>query len=277
MNKKIKIILIIISIIFCFILTSSVKADKNIYPYDSRQGIGMAYPYFEDFNTLQVSWFYVWGTDQGYLSDSRYVPMSYAGEDPNLPINYSGYLLVFNEPNNPQPYGAGITPQVASDRYRILGNKYPNAKFVVGGVSVWDSVYYGNWLSTFRSLCSDCKAPYAYAIHGYVESWITADQLKIWWTKHENELGKIWITEFADTLGRPQVLWELISWIKTQPNIERYAVFTNRAIGNESWYPQGWNVQLVGNDGNITALGKSMRNYNLYYPMIVKNTNIGPH
>ena len=223
------------------------------------KGLAMMHPEFrQDLTSLKVSWYYTWGTSQDLLNDSSYIPMSRDGSIVNLPNNYSGFLLVFNEPNNPEPYGCNITPIVAIERYRILGNKFPKAKMVVGGISCWDSAYSGDWLKTFCSLLKTQKLPkpYALAVHGYRESWITVSDIKSWWVKQQKIVGtKVWITEMGDTEGNVANLKSLIDWIKKQSWIERYAVFTNRS-NHEAW-SIGDGVNLIDwNTGKLTAIGE---------------------
>ena len=235
------------------ILTSGLLA-----PAKPMKGLAMAHSeYQQDLSSLSVSWFYNWGVDQNLLKDSRYVPMSRCGEAVKLPKGYSGYLLVFNEPNNQEPYGCGISPATAISRYKALVTVYPKAKMVVGAVSAWDSVYAGNWLKTFVSQVKSNKlpTPYAYALHGYREEWITVKNLESWWTSQQKLTGtKIWITEYNDVSGNLTNIKTLTTWLQSQSWVERYAIFTNRSNG-ESW-SIGSGVNLVDwKKGTLTSTG----------------------
>jgi hypothetical protein len=222
------------------------------------KGLAMAHAeYPQDLDALNCAWYYTWGCDAG-ITDPRYVPMSRDGSIVDLPADYAGYLLVFNEPNLKEPNGCDVAPDEAAVRYRALIKAYPQAKMVVGGVSAWDSVYSGSWLKCFKSMitCLKVPRPYAYHVHGYVESWITAAHLKSWWTKQHTLLGgKLWITEYNDTGGNIANLSSLTSWIEGRTWIERYAAFTNRSHG-EPW-AIGDGVNLVDwETGALTASGK---------------------
>ncbi|MDR3574721.1 MAG: glycosyl hydrolase [Anaerolineaceae bacterium] len=229
-----------------------------ITPARPMKGLAMLHPeYQQDLTSLSISWFYVWGVDQSYLKDSRYVPMSRCGEVVTLPKGYSGYLLVFNEPNNAEPNGCGISPAVAIKRYKVLVAAFPKAKMVVGAVSAWDSVYAGSWLKTFVSQVKSNKLPipYAYALHGYREQWITVNNLESWWTGQQKITGtKIWITEYGDLGGNLANVKALTTWLQTKSWVERYAIFTNRS--DDESYSIGHGVDLIDwNKGSLTPTG----------------------
>lgn len=255
-------------------LTSSFSYKKNDLQPKPLRGLAMTYYYEDDIKKLGIEWFYFWGTTYPFPSD-KYVPMSRCGEDIEIPKDYSGFLLVFNEPSNSEPYGCGITPTEGVKRYKALTEKYPSAKYVVGNVSLWD-VYYDEWLKTFLDSCDGCKRPDALAFHAYIESWIDIKTIKGWASLYRKTFPgyRFWITELADTKGRPEEFSELLSWLDGQSDwLDRYAVFTNRASGSEAWYPKGWNVQLVNPDGELTPLGSTLLpkiEYKYYFPIISK-------
>jgi hypothetical protein len=241
-----------------YIILLSIFSNVMFAPAKPMKGLAMAHPeYKQDLTSLSVSWYYTWGIDQALLKDTRYVPMSRCGEAVTLPKGYTGYLLVFNEPNNPEPYGCGISPATAMTRYKALVTVYPKAKMVVGAVSAWDSAYSGTWLKTFVALVKSNKLakPYAYALHGYREEWITVKNLESWWTSQQKITGtKIWITEYNDVDGNLANVKALTSWLQSQSWVERYALFTNRSNG-ESW-SIGSGVNLVDwKKGSLTTTG----------------------
>lgn len=216
------------------------------------KGIGMAYPvYQEDLDRLGNMWWYVWGSS--HYADPNYVPMSYAGEDPQLSPDYNEYILLFNEPGNRPPYGANITPEEGAVFYLQLKSLYPNAKFVVGNVSAWAL----DWLVAFKESCG-CN-PDVWGMHGYVEAWITPQMLFDLWEEAHNTLGgDFWITEWADTNANVTNDDKIQRWFKSHTWIKRWAYFTNRVKGDEEWYPPYWgNVSLFDwETGEPTAVGK---------------------
>jgi hypothetical protein len=228
----------------------------------------MPYVFTEDLIRTNSSWYYDWGACPSIPAGC--VPMSYAGENPNLPKDYRGYILLFNEPNNFPPYGETITPQEGATIYLNLRTLYPNAKWIVGNVSAWSL----QWLVDFRAACGDnYVAPAAWGIHGYVEAWITTGQLIDWWTEaHDTMGGTFWITEWADTNGNIENDEFLINWFESQNWIERWAYFCNRAKGTEPWYPTDWVVQLFNwGTGEPTKIGNWYINGMVYIflPLVI--------
>jgi hypothetical protein len=223
------------------------------------KGLAFAQNYPEDIATLGCAWYYDWQCNPAQLSDPGYVPMSRDGLMVSLPADYSGPLLVFNEPTGKEPFGYPITAADAAIRYRALRLAFPLAKFVVGGVSAWDCNVTGSgtWLKDFKRIiaCLGCPKPYAYHVHGYVEDWIKVGHLKIWWTHQQSVVGgKLWISEYNDVSGNAANLHALTDWIKSRTWVERYACFTNRS-GSEPW-ALGAGCNLVDEYGRLTESGE---------------------
>ena len=220
------------------------------------KGLAMAGGHPEDLDTLNCDWYYTWGCDPARLSDPRYVPMSRDGLLVDLPADYSGYLLVYNEPTGQEPNGCPVTADEAAVRYRALQRSLPLAKLIMGGVSAWDCNVSGTWLKDFKRIiaCLGCPKPHAYHVHGYVESWITVANLKSWWTHQQATVGgRLWISEYNDTRGNVANLHNLTDWIKSRTWVDRYAVFTNRS-NHEPW-AIGDGVNLIDQQGQLTASG----------------------
>jgi hypothetical protein len=233
----------------------------------TKRGVAMTGYTPTDLDTLGAGWYYNWACYPEQLEDPRYVPMLYNGTETNLPLGYNSYVLFLNEPNVQAPYGCDIHPDIASYRYKLATERYPDAKFVVAGVTAWSV----DWSLRFRDLIAGCKPPHAYAVHGYVEGWIMPEQLFIWWMQHITAFGKVWVTEFSDTFGHKDGMFQLTNWLDANPMVERYAAFINRATGEEPWYPGKWvNVRLVDDDGALTELGHaySDKRQKVYMPMI---------
>jgi hypothetical protein len=157
--------------------------------------------------------------------------------------------LVYNEPDEPM-WGV-MAPEVGSSRYNTLTLKYPNAKMIVGNVT--QNGY--AWLNTFKSLCA--KLPYAWGIHAYTGSATKPiDVQKRIEDTHEAIGGTFWITEWADIHGIVDHDNQMMDWLNSTGWIERWAYFTNRASGQESWWIPGWKPQLWNMDGAITEVGE---------------------
>jgi hypothetical protein len=220
------------------------------------KGIGMPYIYPEDLTRMKASWYYDWSSS--HYDDPRYVPMSRNGDDPNLPLDYAGYILLFNEPNNVEPFGHPIPATSAAFIYAELQKKYHLAKWVVGNVNV---VGGWNWLDVFNQSCKILNTHYVapiWGIHCYIEGYILPECIMAWMKKLYGYLGgEFWVTEWADTTGSMIYDNILLNYFKANTWITRQAYFTNRAKGDEGWFPRDWKVQLFDWDtGELTNIGK---------------------
>lgn len=241
---------IIISLSLLLTPFTQIKRDPN-------KGLAMAYPNQEDLSRLGKDiWFYDWGS-RAY-DNPNYVPMSWCGEDPNLPLDYSGYLLLFNEPEVETQ--CNITPQEGIDHYLILKDKYPDARFIVGNTTFWGGWQY--WLNFFWDLCNAnqaCIMPEYWGVHVYISgdpSWVPYVKTEL--THLHNKIGGVfWITEFAEIGGDVKTDSALMSLFATTPWIARWAYFTNRSAPDAPWVLDGWKVDLFDwNTGEITDIGK---------------------
>jgi hypothetical protein len=232
----------------------AVYSNDSVDPQYQRRGIGITTGHhnLEDIDTLSCSWWYAWGTPIQYLSNPKFVPMSYSGEPVAVPTGFSKYLLVFNEPDLP---GDGfISPSDALSLLKKLQQKNEFAKLIVGGLSHWGT----EWLQEFVSISGDWK-PYGWHVHGYIDQGVTLDFLKNWWFSNVQKMcsGEIWVSEFADVTENGSQGKEYYDWIKDQLWIKRFAWFANRMNSSDSFYPSGWkfNPRLVDDLGNMTSTG----------------------
>lgn len=259
-NKKIIIIisaLILVAIIGIIIYSQSHQKRAGIFiaPIELQKGLAMSFPSQEDLTKLGDVWYYNWGACP--LGATNCVPMSWCGEDPNLPLNYSGYLLLFNEPEVETQ--CNITPQHGIDDYMFLKMKYPAAKFVVGNSIFWGSWQY--WLNFFWDICNankDCIIPQYWGIHVYISGntdWIPYIDAQL--TRlHKRLGGTFWITEFAEINGNINTDNALVSLFLHTPWIARWAYFTNRSQATDPWVINGWKVDLFDwNTGEPTDIG----------------------
>jgi hypothetical protein len=220
-------------------------------------GLARCYASEEDMERTKSGFYYDWAYNPASLSDSRYVPMSREGQMIDLPEGYSGYLLQFNEPDNIEPHGCGVSPEAAAPLYEAMVSRYPHAKIVPGGVTAGGY----NWMEKFKSLIT--TVPHAWAVHAYIEGYRDVDWVEGFLSKVHGMLGgNIWVTEWAEVAGNTTADEQLATWMDAQPWIERWAYFTNRVDVPQPWYPQGWNVLLFDySSGEPTAIGAWMMDY----------------
>lgn len=207
---------------------------------------------------LKPAWWYNWGVSSEDLNDPTYVPMLRSGfPNLNLPVSYSDYLLIFNEPNNKEPFGCNMPDyMVGICRYAILTSVYPKAKFIVGGVSAWK----WGWLVNFHKMARRCqlRLPTGYSIHGYANDYGTTPHMIGWWKAAHDQIKAItsglefWITETNDMHGNPVVLTAILSSIDLFA--DRVAVYTARQESGAG-YAINSKVEMIDDNG-LTALGR---------------------
>jgi hypothetical protein len=221
-----------------------------------------------DIDLLGSDWWYVYGNNPSptNLGDDRYVPMLQFGNTAsNLPADYDGHILVFNEPDLPGQ--AVYTPQQAYDKFQVLKSHYVNATFVFGNIS-----HLGlSWIEEYMVLC-DTDCPELWGIHCYPwNEWqFCADFLP---TVHDVIGTDMWLTETQATIdGDPALLVEIINWTKETSWVPRYAVFGNRDMSGEYWWPEDWgDVALVDDNGELTYLGRIYRDeaFKIFMPIFM--------
>lgn len=267
-------IAIIISVLILFSICSPIDTvkkpviKKEVLFLNLKKGIGMPYPQFqEDLTRSGASWYYNWGAcPEG---DTKCIPMTWNGEDPNLPVDYRGYLLFLNEPDRPEQ--ANKTPEQAIILYKYYTNKYPNAKLVVG------NTFGVSWNLKFKNLCasdSGCIMPSYWGFHSYYLDIYGVRRIINVYNEYHAQIGGIWwITEFANVHGEVYSDNEMVKYFENTPWIEKYAIFCNRAMGTESWFPTSWHdFQLFQWDtGEITPVGKwyAFGLKDIYLPFII--------
>lgn len=239
----------------------------------AKKGLAPAYFNINDIDFLEASWFYVYDMSASLMNDPRYVPMLIEGlPDNTLPNDYAGYALVFSEPDNPGTGGHTVDPATAAQRYAQLLNDYPNAKFVVGGVTEANK----QWAIDFLANLMPNQYPERWHIHKYV--WTNGNLQSS--TEAISEFHAlvntpIWITETGSPAAGLDALSGIMLWMETTPWIERYAVFTNRIEGDESWWPSHWNVDMALIDyqtGQLTEMGlryKNLEVHEIFIPMVI--------
>jgi hypothetical protein len=210
--------------------------------------IGLALSKYFYTDLLGVSWYHYWGPC-GKKDDARCVPMSYAGElVDGLSNNYSGWLLVFNEPELVSPAGSNISVAKAIIEYTALREAYPLARMCVGNISQSGLA----WLQSFGQSCQ--SIPDAWGIHAYTSDQTNTDvAVKFIEDTHSLLGGNYWVTEWADLNGNVSRNETMRQYLNSIPWIDRWAYYTNRG---DSWYPSNWKTELFYQDGSPTEVGE---------------------
>jgi hypothetical protein len=226
------------------------------------KGIAMAYPNTADLEAVNASWWHQWGKCP---DDTRCVPMTWGGEDPQLPVDYSGYVLFLNEPENPAQ--ANISVRDAIQLYVNYTAQYPQAKWVIGNSLFWGD--WAQWLVDFKALCAvtdGCIAPEYWGVHVYMRcgtgyeadcmAFVNGNLTYL----HATLGGTFWVTEFAEIKGNLKLDKMMVDYFNRTNWIARYAYFTNKSMPSDPWVQAGWTVDLFDWDtGEMTAIGRWYR------------------
>ncbi len=255
-----------------FLISALLLQGHALNHHTRKKGLAPAYLNISDIDLLEAKWFYVYGMSLSLLNDPRYVPMLIEGlPDSALPSDYAGYVLVFSEPDNPGTGGHSVDPAVAAQRYAALLVEYPDARFVMGGVIGDDA----EWVDTF--LANSPTPPERWHTHVYAYLAGHVPQvIEIIESLHDRVGVPIWVTETGSPAADLEALSGMMVWLEATPWIERYAVFTNRIRGDESWWPSHWSVDMALIDyetGQLTAMGMRYKNlevYEVFLPLVGK-------
>ena len=249
-----------------------------------KRGIAYGHHSLADMQALGpgISWWYNWYFSPDTTLDGdwqslgvEYVPMRWGNNysidevAANMPSDATA-LLGFNEPNFYSQANLSATAAAAMwpeletlAAPRGLKLVSPAVNFCGGGCHGDGPVEY---LNDFFSACPHCQVD-AIAIHIYVACDESSDGLRnnrAQWLINHVEMYKdafnapLWLTEFACS-GSPSLaeqkafLQDAVAYLEQEPRIERYAWYSGRADNMT-------NVDLLGNDGQLTELGKAYVN-----------------
>lgn len=253
------------------------KAMKPQAVRSAKRGIAYGHHSVADMRALApgVGWWYNWSpaSETSVAANYRALGMSFVsmvwGGAPNaqqletqVPSD-SKFLLGFNEPNfksqsNKTPSKAAalwpVLEQVAQHDNLQLGSpavNYCGDCVSENGVTYQDPVVY---LDAFFADCKNCKVDFI-AVH-----WYACDVSALQWyiNKFKKYNKPIWLTEFSCgdkpanqiTLAlQENYMMAAVNYLENEPAVARYAWFS----GRDSEVP---NSSLLGNDGQLTALGQ---------------------
>ena len=240
---------LLLGLALCLALPASLgRISPRAEPANPYYGLAMAMPPDADAALLGVQWYYVWGPSSPFHVQAEYIPMLWDGlPDERIPADYSGWLLVLNEPNLTNQ--SNVTPQEAAHRLAVLRAQYPQAKLLCCGLSVWAV----DWLQAF--LAASPVRPDAWHVHAYTEEWITPAKAQAYLTYyHTLTGGTYWVTEYGSPAGSLDDFQAMTTWFQAQNWITRIAPYTNRQPEGAGW-AIGAGVELVQSGGDLTQIG----------------------
>lgn len=209
------------------------------------KGLAMATNHPEDLAALGVKWFYNWSD-----CSAPCMPMVRAMQ---LPRNCAEIIIVGNEPNAVEPYGAPIAPVEAAAKVKAIEAQCPQSRLVVGNVSAdnWGNGSGQSWLSAFLKACPDFHQ--ALGVHCYTQnaaSYCTSQLAAM----RKLYAGEMWVTEFGVLSGDTDQFKTLLDYIAS--NFTRYAAYTNRQPHTGQGWELATGVELVNGDGSLSPIGK---------------------
>lgn len=199
-------------------------------------------------------WAYNWGSANGGLASGvEFLPMLW-GAGSEKTANWvkdatagiaagATALLGFNEPDHTEQ--ANMSPQAAATAYKtyMTDNFAGKAKLISPAVTNGGGSMGLTWLSSFMSLCTDCKID-AVAIHWY-DSSSNVDYFKSHIKDAHTQSGlPVYITEFGTTDGNDQAfLAAVLPWLDSQDYVQRYSYF----MASDGKLISGTSLSAAGN------------------------------
>lgn len=223
---------------------------------------GLAYTFSKqrrgDASALGCAWYYDWSGRDPQADEAEWAPMCWGPQQDWWPpdeSSKSAYVLGFNEPDMLDQ--ANLSPSAAVPLWREMELRYPH-KRLVSPAPILDE----HWLERFREAYRDTYGGWprldCIAIHTYL-SLIDAQRVVLRYLEKALAWGipgGLWVTEFAQRAVAD--LRTYCRWLDAQPDVWRYAAFTNRDDGRQSWSGR-WPALLDWGSGSPSELGRAYR------------------
>lgn len=216
--------------------TATAAATSSGSTVGGKRGIAYNSPSLAKLLIGKSQWAYNWGSVNGGLASGvEYLPMLWSAgsektttwvKDATAGIAAGATaLLGFNEPDHTEQ--ANMSPQAAATAYKtyITDNFAGKAKLISPAVTNGGGSMGLTWLSSFMSLCTDCKID-AVAIHWYDSSSNVAYFKQHILDAHTQSGLPVYLTEFGTTDGNDQAfLAAVLPWLDAQDYVQKYAYF----------------------------------------------------
>jgi len=240
-------------------------------PKPAMRGVcGFAY-----FDKIGADWAYSWTWDT--RGNPKFVPMirdvtkmEYLPEAVEN-AQASGWLMGFNEPDMPEPYGHLTTPAEGARAWRTIEKAATEIRLVSPVPSQLDFGWLWRMVAAYKSRYGEKPRFDAIAVHYYSLCPPDIEGSKRHLLRVRQEAlahgydVPIWLTEFGGCCpwpdpsnGNEQMMRELIPWMKQQPWIGRYAWFMALIPPDVSWLPGDFsNCSLIDwETRELTELGQ---------------------
>ena len=227
--------------------TTTVPVSSAVY-----RGVGLVDSDCGDIATLQLTWYYDWGTTSPCSTTVPFVPMvwgSFSTVPSGLAANGNRYLLTFNEPDSSSQSNMTVAQALA------LWPQLEATGLELSTPAVTGSATGSAWLASFMAgVKADGYSVSFQAVHWYGDCTNPASLISYLNQMHSLYNLPIWLTEFScwnDSLAENTTFAQEIGPMLAQlPYLQRVAWFTNRS------YPNGYqNTNLIDGSGNLTTTG----------------------
>lgn len=285
-RKAVISILLFVSIIIVALIVSQVAIRKPISPlsplvvelqhkfylpnvavnYDSpgyspKKGLAAACtepvaPGRSEWDALKVgaSWLYNWSVNPPIISPNiESIPMIWDEHYIHGPIGgNSSYLMGFNEPDYPGQ--AELTPEEAAPLWREIEALYPDKKLVSPAPSQLDIEWLVRFRVVYRNLYGENPRLDVLAAHCY-ESFSYCQSHLLWYENMARQwnIPEVWVTEFNSVRRPASEMQQLVEWMESEPEITRYAFFTNSTPNTYNCFPHI--TTLFDVEGNLNQVG----------------------
>lgn len=241
-----------------------------------QHGVGLSGP-CQAVDLLGVDWYYNWHWRPcGGLAGARFVPMIRDVRrmaELRQAVEYarpSGWLMGFNEPDLPEPWGYLTTPEEAAEAWRVIEREAAGIKLVSPVPSQEDFDWLWRMVAAYEARYGERPRFDAIAVHWY--NWRdpgSVQPAKDYLLQVRREAlahgydKPLWLTEFAGHIGTSdpagghrRLMGELIPWMRQQGWIGRYAWYASLVRPVESWCIGCQYCSLTREDGGLTLIGE---------------------
>lgn len=219
------------------------------------KGLAQAVWNDSDRSALGIKWFYVWG----WCDAPGCIPMVRAMESPR---SCPPQLIVGNEPNAVEPYGAPIAPVDAAARVISIEGQCPGTRLIVGNTSAEDWSVVGGWgsgVAWTRAFLSEYQRQAGRPFSQILGAHCYTQQSASYCTNALAAVkalygGEFWVTEFGVMSGDATQLTQYLRWL--DGHTSAYAIYTNRQPHSGQGWEIATGVELVNGDGTFSPAGQ---------------------
>ena len=201
----------------------------------------------------KITWAYNWGSSPGDLpSKFEYVPLCFKGsvnqtdwmDDAHAAIGRgSSHLMSFNEPDMPAQANMAVADAVLA--FNELMKPLATGNIKIGSPAVSNGVNANqglNWLTPFLQQCTGCPIHFVpvhwygctnsptCTVNGDVQMFKKQMQDAMNAAVVNGQKVPIWITEFQTHLDEQAFLAQVLPWLDSQPQVERYSYFMASSV-----------------------------------------------